>query len=206
MLKPRQSSSPRSKRGPARESRYQGSFIRCRKKSCSCVSHTSLFCGVQAPAFFRFRAPRSKHASALARMTAPRALCYTTMRTCFSATCEIVATSALLNLERLAARGRRGTRLSAGEICTSIKYLTRFGDHVKVAWEKEGPSSALGSLDQKTFCDFHLSRHTHQLARAKSYRHRIHLSSTLIRPPNNPSKPVRGHLVHLFQLPPLFDY
>lgn len=86
MLKPRQSSPPRSKRGPARESRYQGSFIRCRKKSCSCVSHTSLFCGVQAPAFFRFRAPRFKHASALARMTAPRALCCTTMRTCFSAT------------------------------------------------------------------------------------------------------------------------
>ena len=85
MLKPRHSSPPRSKRGPARESRYQGSFIRCRKKSCACVSHTALFCGVQAPAFFRFRAPRFKHAFTLARMTAPRALCYTTMRTCFSA-------------------------------------------------------------------------------------------------------------------------
>lgn len=73
---------------------------------------------------------------------------------------QIVATSALLNLERLAARGGRGTRLSAGEICTSIRYLTGFRGHVKVAWKKEGPFSTFGSLDQKTLRYFHLSKHT----------------------------------------------
>lgn len=160
MLMPRQSSPPRSKRGPARESRYQGSFIRCRKKSCSCVSHTSLFCGVQAPAFSHFRAPRFKHASALARMTAPRILCYTTMRTCLPSPTN----SGDKCSPESRAFGRQGKTCykvkRRREICTSIRYLTRFLGHVKVAWKKEGPFSALESLDQKTIRDSHLSKHT----------------------------------------------
>ena len=66
MFKPRQQSPPRSNRGPARKSRYHRSFIRCRKKS-SCISHTSLYCGVQAPAFFRFRSSESKQSCFFAR-------------------------------------------------------------------------------------------------------------------------------------------
>jgi hypothetical protein len=112
MFRPRQRSPPSSNRGPARNPRYHRSFIRCRKKS-SCISHTSLYSGVQAPAFFRFRSSESKHASSRARMTAPRPLLYHHVNLSFRHL-QTIATSALLNLERSAARGRRGTRLSAG--------------------------------------------------------------------------------------------
>ena len=147
MFKPRQRSPPRSNRGPARKSRYHRSFIRCRKKS-SCVSHTSLYCGVQAPAFFRFRSSESKHASSHARMTAPRLSLYHRANLSICLFCTI-ATSALLNLERLTARGRRGTRLSAGEICTAMSYSNKVSRPRKSSVEKGGAVQRTRALHPK---------------------------------------------------------
>jgi len=71
------------------------------------------------------------------------------MRTCLSAIFQTIATSALLNLERLAARGRRGTRLSAGEICTAIRYSNKVSRPRKSSVGKGGAVQRTRTLHPK---------------------------------------------------------